>query len=253
MERIEREAFLAHSTLPTFKRKVEKAKEFIREAFSISTHPYLACSGGKDSIAMFSLVDEIAIELNRQYIVWGHLSDASFPFTQETIEESCFMSKKAIQYLDFSPVSAFDVIKDSVSQFGKKGYFFNAIADFQKKSRCDLAFIGVRASESARRKKAVKIHGHLFESSVTGIRQKCCYPLAYWNVDDVFAQILISGYPLHPIYSKRHHLGDIRKIRLGYLTSQDLLNIGTVGFIRDNYPQQYQQLILACPKFANYT
>ena len=36
MERIEKEAFLAHATLPTFKRKVEKAKEVVAEVQKVA-------------------------------------------------------------------------------------------------------------------------------------------------------------------------------------------------------------------------
>jgi len=62
MERIERDAFLAHATLPTFKRKVEKAKEIIREALAIAPS-YVAVSWGKDSVVMLHLVQSICPDI----------------------------------------------------------------------------------------------------------------------------------------------------------------------------------------------
>lgn len=46
-----------------------------------------------------------------------------------------------------------------VKQFGKQGYFFDAIENCINTYNRNLSFIGVRAYESKRRMKAVKAHG----------------------------------------------------------------------------------------------
>lgn len=64
--------------------------------------------------------------------------------------------------------------------------------------------------------------------------------------------------PIHPIYRKtaigtaRNKFGEDGFIRLGYLTSRDLLNKGTAVFIRLNYPDQWQKLCEVWPDIKNY-
>lgn len=249
MNDAERLMFLGWAELPRFKSRIEQAKEFIRESFSISKNPYLSCSGGKDSIAMLVLTDQIARELGRSFLIWGHISDASFPGTREIIESAAQKCDRQL-ILDESEVSAFDVLmeRDNVRQFGKSGYFFEAIKKFELNYQTDLAFVGVRASESQRRKKAAQVHGHLFRSNITTPRW-VSNPIVWLSVEDVFALVLSTGFPLHPIYSKQHPQG-VKAIRLGYLTAQDLLHKGTLSFLRINYPEQYDKVVAAKPSLS---
>lgn len=251
MDESERLMFEGWAKLPQFECRVRKAKDFAKQAFEISERPYLSISGGKDSVATAIIVNNVATQLNRDFILWAHVSDASFPGTTETIQAiATKINRKLI--LSESSVSAFDVLKarNAVKAFGKSGYFFDAIREAVAAHEFDLAFVGVRASESARRKKAVKALGSLFRSEHTN--QWVCYPLSWFHVNDVFALILREDFPLHPIYFKRHPSGDCRHIRLGYLTAQDLMHRGTLAFIRDNYLEQYQKIIQARPEFSVY-
>lgn len=236
--------------LAIYKKRLETAKQYIQEAFTVSKTPYLSLSGGKDSVAMLAIVNDVATQIGRDFVIWAHVSDASYPGTIETLNECANISGREL-VLDESPVSAFSVVRNNPKQFGKKGYFFDAISNFQLVRSVDLAFIGVRAKESKRRTKAAKSLGYLFESSVTGIRQVCCYPLIWFELEDVCAAIVQYGYPFHPIYSIDPTV-DNRKIRLGYVTAQDLMHKGTVSFIKRNYPDVYQKLIQHFPERSVY-
>ena len=68
-----------------YKRARDKAIENAIRAFQCCSKPYLAISGGKDSVAMAGIVDEAARRMGRDFVLWGHVSDASFPGTEETI------------------------------------------------------------------------------------------------------------------------------------------------------------------------
>lgn len=238
--------------LPSFQKKEENAKEAVREAFARCKNPYLAISGGKDSVAMAGLVNEVAKELGRDFAMWAHLSDASFPGTEETIKATAEKLGREV-ILDWSPVSAFDVVgQGSKKQFGKHGYFFDAIKNFVETEKKDLAFIGVRAYESGRRMKAVRVHGMNFESTVPTYC-KICYPLAWYKLEDVAATIVKYSLPIHPIYSKKWvSVYNNAWIRLGYATATDMLNKGTAVFLKLNYPEIYQKLEQAYPEVKNY-
>ena len=248
MDAIERAGFLAHAQTQGFKRRVTQFKELVREAFDLCRKPYLSCSGGKDSIAMLAIVDQVAVELGRDYEIWAHTSNASFPGTEETIINAAKKTGRKLT-IHRSPVCAFEVLKrrKDIHQFGKTGFFFESIKEWNKLGGFDLAFVGVRAEESHRRMRAAKGHGHLFRSGGEWI----CNPLCWAKIDDVFAIALTFDYPIHPIYSK-HHPDGIRAIRLGYLTAQDLLHRGNLIFIRDNYPDQYTKIIEARADLAIY-
>lgn len=238
--------------MPVYRRRLEKAKSIVGQAFSQCERPYVAVSGGKDSIAMLGIVDDVAKELGRDFEIWAHLSDASFPGTEETIRETCrIIGREPI--IDWSPVSAFDVIdQGSKQQFGKKGYFFDAIKNYVETNNRDLVFIGVRAQESARRRRAVRIHGQIFQTSVPS-PITACYPIAWFEVEDVAATIIKYGLPFHPIYYKKDLDGNTLNIRLGYVTAKDLLHKGTAVFLKVNYPELYNKLAQKWPEVALYT
>jgi 3'-phosphoadenosine 5'-phosphosulfate sulfotransferase (PAPS reductase)/FAD synthetase len=237
--------------LDTYKKRLENAKSYVRKAFSACKNPYLSISGGKDSVALAGIVDNVAKELNRDFVLWGHVSDASFPGTVETMQETAkIINRKLI--IDESPVSAFDVINPKeIKQFGKKGYFFSAIERWVNKSGCDLAFVGVRANESARRMKACRVNGHLFETTVP-TKQLICHPLIWFSTEDVCSAIIQYGLPFHPVYARKHPSGDITKIRLGYITAKDLLHMGSAVFLKINYPELFFKLAKVYPQVKNY-
>ena len=244
-----------YKNMPAFQRKLERSRALVRRALMQYKAPYVAVSGGKDSIAQLGIVADVAHEMGyKNVLAWSHLSDASYPGTAETIRNAC--AAMGIELVEsWSSVSAFDVVgKGSRVRFGKRGYFFTAIKDFVEEYKRDLAFIGVRAAESLRRRRAVRIHGELFETTVP-CREGVCYPLAHFEVRDVAATISTYGLPFHPIYFKMPLTAEgceAECIRLGYVTSLDNLNFGGLMFLKMNYPDMYSKLIAVKPELALY-
>ncbi len=237
----------------SFRRKLDTAKNIVRKALSLYTYPYVAVSGGKDSMAMLGIVDDVAAEMGIDFEVFSHLSDASFPGTEEAIVEAVDrLGRKAV--LDWSPVSAFEVMgrPGSWTHLGKKGFFFKGIKNYVTSTGKDLAFVGVRASESSRRRRALRIKGSIFQTK-TPSPITVCYPLAWFDVKDVAAAIVYYGLPIHPIYGKNPVGEDPLNIRLGYVTAKDLLSHGTAVFIKVNYPDIYKKMASYWPEIRQYT
>ena len=219
------------------------------EAFSLDERAYVAISGGKDSVALAGVVDEAARKAGRDFVLWAHVSDASFPGTVETIRATAERLGRRL-VLDESPVSAFDVVgKQSRQAFGKTGYFFDAIRRFVEGEDRRLAFVGVRADESKRRRNACRTQGQIFRSN-TPCRHTKCLPLAWFTIQDVAAAIMHYGLPIHPIYGKISL--DNKAIRLGYVTALDLAHKGTVAFLKLNYPELYNKLVAVYPEVSRY-
>lgn len=238
-----------HAKTRGFDARLRQAKRFVHEALSVSKRPYVSVSGGKDSVAMLGIVADVCRATGREVVAWAHVSDASFPGTVETITEACRIAGIPL-VLDESPVSAWDVVgQQSQQRFGKQGYFFSAIKSWLKEFGGDLAFVGVRAAESKRRMKAAKAHGHLFDTRVPA-PHKQCHPLQWWSIEDVAAAIHHYGMPIHPIYMKRP-VGSM-PIRLGYMTSMDLNEMGSAVFLRTNYPRHFALLASIKPEIRRY-
>lgn len=243
------------SKMSVYRRRKEKALEVCVKAFENAHSPYLALSGGKDSVAMSFIVDDAARMCGEEFRMWTHLSDASFPGTMETCEAVTKKLNRPLD-LDICRTSAFDFLQNKQkAAFGKSGVFFDAVRKYAENK--DLAFVGVRAMESRRRRRAANIHGPLFYSESMG-EVTVCHPLLYFSLEDVAAALYEYNAPIHPIYKKTsldlgvNSQGEENFIRLSYLTSKDLLNKGTALFIKLNYPEQFSKLCKAWPEIRTY-
>lgn len=233
----------------SFTRALERAKVYTRQGFARCSRPYIAISGGKDSVAMLAIVSEVWREEfpEKDFTAWIHVSDASFPGTIETARAAC--EKCGVPLIvDESPVSAFSVMEaGSRARFGKKGFLFSAVESLIRSGR-DAAFVGVRGPESHRRMKAALAKGPIFETTVPAPHLKI-QPILWFSVEDVAATLARYEMPIHPIYSKIPVNG--RPIRLGYVTQKDLREEGVSLFIQRNYPELWNRLELARPDSAS--
>lgn len=244
------------SALKSYKIKKQKAIKKCIEEFKTHKNPYVALSGGKDSVAMAFIVNEAANQAGKEYRLWVHLSDASFPGTEEICAK---VSEMTGRVLDISRCkhSAFDNLNvDSVSKFGKEGVFFFEVKRYAKNK--DLAFVGVRAAESKRRMNAAQNHGMVFHSASMGDID-IVNPLQWFDIYDVAATLVEYSAPIHPIYKKmsvdkgNNCNGEPYFIRLSYATSKDLWDKGTLTFIKINYPDIYSKMVKKCPDISRFT
>lgn len=245
-----------HSKSIRYQKKKMDAISLCIQQLKAHKNPYVSVSGGKDSVAMAFLVDEAAKIANKDFVYWAHISDASFPGTKEIILKLSQMTQREVIFSE-SERSAFENLANSKQKrrFGKSGIFYSAVRAFARDK--DLSFVGVRAYESKRRMKAAKVNGSTFHSTAMG-SVDTCYPLLWFRLEDVAATLTEYNAPIHPIYHKmdvnpsKNANDEESWIRLGYATSRDLMNKGTVLFIKLNYPDIYQKLISAAPEFAAY-
>jgi 3'-phosphoadenosine 5'-phosphosulfate sulfotransferase (PAPS reductase)/FAD synthetase len=164
MERIERDAFLAHATLPTFKRKVEKAKEIIREALAIAP-AYVAVSWGKDSVVMLHLVQSICPDILAVH------SGCEHQYDQDSYADA------EINYLKHNQTNYVREISDGSSLWEEKYYSTNP-----------LVFLGLRKEENLKRRLSILKHGDIHQYT-SGKRTDCyrCCPIASFTWQDIWA------------------------------------------------------------------
>lgn len=244
-----------NSLLSSYKRRKKQAIDICKEQLLTHNSPYVALSGGKDSVAMAFIVDEAARSVGKDFSLWLHMSDASFPGTLETCEKVARMLNRRLDVYNHDQ-SAFELINNPQKRvFGKSGVFFDSVRAYNADK--DLAFVGVRAAESKRRMEAAKAHGMTFHSKSMG-DSDVCNPLAWFSVYDVASVLYEYNAPIHPIYKKisidegNNANGEPKFIRLGYITSRDLLDKGTAVFLKLNYPDIYNKLIKSFPEIRNH-
>ena len=237
--------------------KREKAVAVAADAIASHQRVYVSVSGGKDSVVCACIADEAARRTGRELILWAHVSDASFPGTEETIGALADQLGRELE-ISRSDGSAYDALRNPQRRaFGKTGVFFDSIRDWVRQSGCDMCLTGVRAYESKRRMQAAKAHGSCFHSG-TGGDIDICNPITWFRLEDVAAALLDYRAPVHPIYRKcaigtrENKFAEDGFIRLGYITSRDILNKGTLVFLRLNYPEEWQKLCEAWPEARNY-
>lgn len=188
MERIEREAFLAHATLPTFKRKVEKAKEIIREALAIAP-AYVAVSWGKDSVVMLHLVQLICPD-----ILAIHIRTPQ----QELLEN---FEETSIKYFSSFPTNY------SVIDIGMEETISHAAQSLKLWESYPLSFIGLRAEENQKtRGRSAKKYGyiHKYESGKKQDSFRCC-PLLWWTWQDIWAYTCLFDLPYLASYDNANN------------------------------------------------
>lgn len=235
-----------------FMNKLKRAIELCANQLETHNNPYIACSGGKDSGALAFVVNEASKKCGKKIRIWSHISDASFPGTRETVME---ISERLNIPVDFyeSEYSAIENLSNTKQRrkFGKSGVFYGSIREYAKDK--DLSFVGVRACESKRRMKAAKIKGQNFYSASMG-NIDVCYPLLWFRLEDIAATTVMFDIPLHPIYQKqpvdmgKNANGEDYFIRLGYITSRDLIDKGTAVFLKLNYSDIFAKLEKAYPE-----
>ena len=244
------------SKMPKYLNKKKRTIDLCADLLEKYKHPYLSISGGKDSVAMAYIVGEAAELSGKKIQLWSHVSDASFPGTIETCKK---VAEDIRQPLDIyqCPFSAFDVVDSERRRpFGKTGVFFGSIREYAKDK--DLSFVGVRADESKRRKKAALVHGQVFYSKSMG-DVTVCHPVLWFTLYDIAATLYEYNAPIHPIYYKtsidfgKNSQGEEQFIRLSYITSKDLINKGTAVFLKLNYPEQYAKLYESYPEIGRWT
>lgn len=243
------------ANLLTYKRRKRAAIELCADALKTHERPYVALSGGKDSVAMAFIVDEAARMVNRDFRLWVHVSDASFPGTEETCAAVSSMLGRPLD-VSRCEVSAFSLLSMEHKQaFGKQGVFFSEVRKYAKDK--DLSFVGTRANESKRRMAAAKAHGSAFHSASMG-DVDVVNPLQWFEIYDVAAALYEYNAPIHPIYkcmsidTGTNSNGEPQFIRLSYVTSKDLWDKGTLKFIKINYPELYAKVVIACPDAARF-
>lgn len=227
----------------------------------------LSFSGGKDSTALFHLVNNEAIKRGRKFFLYFQDQEAEYKGTEEMVEWAMtqpnviplwyqvpiFMTNAASHQQLFlwawgpgekwirekNPIA----IHEIKNKYPKRFYKFNLWVAQQlrkRKGKC-VSIIGLRAEESPDRR--FVMFGE--DNDLFWLRRKVkpdkAYPIIDWKYKDVWKYIIENGFKYNRIYDKMYMLGgDLRTFRVSNLVHEKAFRCLTD--LQELEPETYDKL-----------
>lgn len=241
-----REEDYIHAISYQFKKKAEQAESFVSDWLDRCDNPYIAFSGGKDSVATLGIVQSVASKIGFTVPVMWHNSGVEWPGVKIMVDS--LMKTGLIR--EFHEVTTPDDVIElkRMQEMGEisaskkdKIALFDPVEDFVKEHGFTGAAVGLRKEESKARLLDGIVHGEVFEKKSGFVR---CLPINNFTWRDVFSYIAINNLPLHPIYSAPLlGLENRGRIRLSWWLSTDNHRHGEVDWVKRNYPMVYARIV----------
>lgn len=228
--------------------RLEESRRIIREALKHMNRPYVAFSCGKDSSTLAHLVLEERPDVPLRFLSSGetrivHNVDeviSWFRARGAVVEEILIDRVWSEEWKDATWDEERKAGRGDLDKLNVGGY--------------DGMFMGLRAQESARRRRSLfhsQTEGlppfcYRYKTGVRGGMIRCC-PLARWQVEDVGAYLLTHGIPILRQY-ELHGLETRTTARLtGDAVRQNILS----DVKRDN-PEGWRRLVKRFPEFSHF-
>ncbi len=203
-----RKTFQMWSETNEYKEKVKEANNIIKQCFKQFKHPYLAYSGGKDSVAMLHLV--IQHEPNIEVWLWDHGPYLIPRKIQKEIEENALKQGVKPENLFIRTSKQLDHPDARWDYMRWYRTFFSTLSNLIDDREWDIAFLGIRKEESgARKARADKPFNY-----TTDPKLPQCYPLHEWTWMDVWACIISNNISYLEHYDRYGAIQGYDKVRL---------------------------------------
>ena len=241
---------LAHSKTRAYRRSLDSAKRIFDRGIARG-RMVVSTSWGKDSVVM----GDIALSLGIKDFL--HLeSPYELPGNEQVISHFATLA-------DVTILPAEKTIEEYVSWYQDIGLAHcrtkaahSKVVQQIKKSRgtqwCldhgyEVQALGMRAKEHGGREDMIKALGAVIQSKRTGLWR--CMPIAYWSNEDVWAHIAANDLPYNRrIYDAETHGLTRYTIRnLGWISTDGAHKNGRIGWLRDHFRAQFDQLVSAFP------
>ena len=171
MNRRQKQAYIWHSRHEDYKQRIRQARRIIKKCYNNYENPYIAYSGGKDSIVLSHMVLSMYPDANVWHWDYG---DDLMPRKYE--------KEVLVNIHDMGCKHLIVNKRKGKGENTSSGYkqFFGTIAENKDKYGWDIGLIGIRQQESCNRRQTYTDY----------FMNDCCYPLLKLTVDDIWAYII---------------------------------------------------------------
>lgn len=241
-----RQRFLLHSRLPGYRRRVAQAQAAVTEWLSRCHHPYIAFSGGKDSVCVLHLVREQVSDIPAVYLD----ADNCFPEVSVLIDETpnCLRYPTSEPFLDTLRRFGLDGGTDLDRQT-MRSTVYEPVRRLLANYGYDGCAYGIRAAESHGRRQSVRFHNLVFYSKQYQAWQ--CQPVGWWSYNDVWAYIVSNALPYAGTYDRMWDMPEVDQ-RVSYWAGETKRRHGRYAWLKRNYPELWNKLAAALPEVRNY-
>lgn len=213
---------VAHARTPGYKSRLARTREAIRDF--VAGRPdgrfYGGLSFGKDSIVMCHLMREAAPSMPIVSIRNAENFNPDSPRVEASLRDMLAHDYEVIEY---------DYRRADASYYDAEGrpVKWHAILKDLKK-RLGAHVTGIRADESAKRERRVRVFGLETEHSFA--------PLAYLTAQDIFAYLEENGLPVHPVYAMTGGgRWDKYRLRVSAIGNPEGRGVGRLAWEREYY------------------
>lgn len=189
-----------HYRLPSFQAKLGRTRDLIAEALATMHDPYVAFSGGKDSLCVLALVRE---QYPHVRVNWSD-DELEYP------EQPGYITGLARDWdLNLTITLGYAQHAGWFRPWTDAPYWREPVpgtlridmdvAEWVITQGWDGVFLGLRKAENSMRRRYLDAMGRLHDTKRLGWR---CNPLAGWSTDDVWALIAGLDLPYNPAYDR---------------------------------------------------
>lgn len=237
-----RDACRLHAQTAAYRLRVAQTERLVATALERGSHPYVACSGGKDSTVLLDIVRRIAPQVDAIYgddewrLPETDTFLASIPNLRRIAQPHIQHAPWFTAHTGGPPANA-EWIETTEALAAHLGY--------------DLVFLGLRMDENVRRRILIRTRGMLFAHTHAPF-WTCC-PLAAWSVRDVWAYLLSRDIPYNAAYDVLERIGvPLQQQRIGPFAVERVLGRGQLAILKRGWPDVFNRFAARHPEARAY-
>jgi predicted phosphoadenosine phosphosulfate sulfurtransferase len=245
------EAMALRSTLPAFRRRVERTLSLIMEAAAIG--PFcVSYSGGKDSTVLLHLVRQVVPDATTMFIDSGAEMAGTYEMVQHYGVTTVYPKMSLIEMCKYGGYWGHPNPVDPDAEFNFGKVLLDEPANcYMTEHEIAVNAMGLRSQESLVRWITANKRGELYFAQYTQRWHFC--PLQYWKIEDIWAYIHGMKLQYHPAYDRMWELGiPLHQQRIGPVLGSDAAAYGRFAHLRHLDSELYHRLLRDFPKIATY-
>ena len=253
-----------HARTDRYKRQLDRAVAFAR-AGGEEMRMYCSNSGGKDSVAMCSVLHDAGARVKMAHAhtelnTPGMLECAErtaeiFGCEIDIVEPDLDEHETIWDFLMAMPRAESVMSPKGYGRFAKRVAAGNMLVAYGYASGYRGTFCGMRAGESRGRLINRMVRGSLYQSTVDNTWM--CLPIVDWSARDVFATAVARGLPICDHYRLLHERFGVDPESPAsrvdcLLTGDGIAALGSLAHVRALYPAIWSRLRHVRPEVSQY-